>query len=86
MMTTITVCKGCRQQMQAVDAQGKPACVTCIGLSPESGVPIEVQMPEAFTCDICKVSTSTDEILKEWKDVPFATADGHYYCGCRGGD
>ncbi len=48
----IIVCKGCGQVMQAIDNRtGKPACVTCIGLSKDSGIPVEVDMPEELTCN-----------------------------------
>ena len=47
----LTVCKGCGCVMEAKDTKtGKPACVTCIAISPDSGTPIEVEMPEILRC------------------------------------
>ena len=80
----LIVCKGCGQQMQAVDKNGNPSCVTCIGLNPDNSIPIEVEMPDEFTCDSCNKTTKTEELLKRCREIPFATKDGRYYCGCRG--
>jgi len=83
-MITITVCKGCGVTMVAKDEKGNDACPICIGASEDSGVPIEIVLPEEMKCYYCKKVSSTKELLKNWKKIPFASNDGTYYCGCRG--
>ena len=46
----ITVCKRCLQVMQAIDKDGKPACLTCCDISPDNSIPIEIDVPEKLTC------------------------------------
>lgn len=82
----IVVCKRCGTAMGAVDEKGNPCCTTCIG-EPNSGVPVEVDLPDVFECCYCHMSISTVELLKRWKSIPFAEPlRGLYYCGCRGWD
>ena len=85
-MRTLTVCKGCGAQMQGQDSNGNPICVACYGIKEYSSIPVEVEMPEQFTCTECGVTTPTVELLKRWRVIPFADTKGHYYCGCRGWD
>ena len=54
-MPTVTVCKGCGSRMMAVKAGTDiPSCVTCIGISPDSGIPIEVDVCNMAICSHCK--------------------------------
>ena len=77
----VTVCKGCGTKMMATDSEGKPACPICIGLNPESGIPLEVDMPDTVKCSYCKKEIPTKPSL------PFLDSKrGTYYCGCRGWD
>lgn len=86
-MPTMTVCKGCGIQMEAIDKNGKPACPICLGISPDNSVPMEIEMPDSFTCVYCKKTTPTEELLRQWKHIPFAEPSKRkYYCGCRGWD
>lgn len=49
-LMTMTVCKGCGAEMNAVDDfTGKPACLICIG-GKDNSVPSEVDAPERLTC------------------------------------
>lgn len=81
------VCKGCGNQLQATDPEGNPACPICSGLDPDSGVPVEVQLPDEFRCVACGQVRKTADILIFWTATPFANpAEGTYYCGCRGWD
>ena len=80
----LIVCKGCGQQMQGTQEDGSPVCITCFGMDENNSIPIEVEMPNEFRCDICKKVAKTEALLKQWKKIPFATKDGRYYCGCRG--
>ena len=52
----ITVCKGCKQVMPAIDDKGKPACVTCHGISSDNSIPEEVDMPEELHCSCGSVA------------------------------
>lgn len=93
----ITVCKGCRQAMDAVDSvTQKPVCPTCFGLSPDSGVPIEVELPDVLHCcyGCGNVITYRDGAWyyqtgkrMTFKEPPFVDARFNtFYCGCRGWD
>lgn len=77
----VTVCKGCGTRMMAVDSDGKPACPICIGISPDSGIPVEVEVPNTAKCVYCGTEAEASDRL------PFYSArDNTYYCGCRGWD
>jgi len=84
----VIVCKGCGQVMQATNAKtGKPSCITCFGISPDSSIPIEVDAPmESAVCAYCKTPLDSTE----WKNVkppPFYDSKHNtFYCGCRGWD
>lgn len=81
------VCKGCGHSPMTVDSSTKnPSCVICIGFSPDNGVMIEVPDPEIFRCDECNRVFQTQDILKKWYKIPFATSEGTFYCGCNGWD
>ena len=87
MVTTMTACKGCGGSMMAIDKNGKPVCTTCAGLSPDSSIPIEVEMPDTWKCSQCGKETTTEALLRRWVVIPFANATrGTYYDGCRGWD
>lgn len=65
-MPTVTVCKGCGQSMMARNqATGKPSCVTCIGTTPDSGIPVEVDVPDAARCSCGQTATWNPE-EKKW--------------------
>ena len=86
-MTKQIVCKGCGTVFLAKDEKGKDACPICIGISPDSGIAVEVELPDQLTCDMCKKSRSTEDLLVQWGKIPFLNpARGQYYCGCRGWD
>jgi hypothetical protein len=77
----VTVCKGCGNRMQAKDEQGNDACAICIGISLDSGIPIEVEIPDRVKCHYCGVEVKTTP------NLPFLDSKrGTYYCGCRGWD
>ena len=53
----LTVCRGCKRIMGAVDKNGKPACAICIGIDPENSIPIEIDTKdEPILCSYCKKS------------------------------
>ena len=74
--------------MQATDTEtGNPACVTCIGLSPNSGIPVEVELPDEITCDSCGKTWLVSDILKRWTSIPFYDSRKRvFYDGCKGWD
>lgn len=81
----VTVCKGCGSIMNATNKDGKSICLTCIGIEPESGVPVEVELPETVRCDTCGKVRKVSDVLEDYVTIPFFNAkDGTYYCGCRG--
>jgi len=87
MLITTKVCKGCGSQIQATDGKGNPACPICIGINKDSGIVVEINHPDVYMCEICKKERKTKELLKCWKNIPFANPSrGTYYCGCRGWD
>lgn len=48
----IKVCKGCGQVIMGTDNNtNKPVCLTCIGISEDSSIPVEVDVPEKIECD-----------------------------------
>ena len=49
-MPIVTVCKGCGNKMEAKNDKGEPSCPICFGTSKDSGVPIEVRIPEVLKC------------------------------------
>jgi protein-disulfide isomerase len=83
-------------ELLAVDRDGKPACPICIGLHKDSGVPVEVDIPNKAHCSYCKVEAVYDEKTKLWtigkstetyKELPFYNSKTNtFYCGCRGWD
>lgn len=78
----VPVCGGCGTAFFAVDSKGKPACPICLDGSTEY-----VDMPSSFTCSSCGRKSKTKDILKLYRDVPFANpSKGTYYCGCHGWD
>ena len=78
------VCKGCGEVPMAIDNYGNPSCITCFGISPDSGILIEVPEPEEYSCDLCKRTYTREELVKKWVRIPFATSKGKFYCGCMG--
>ena len=46
----IAVCKGCGQEMPAVDKDGYPACITCHGLSEDNSIPVQKEISGRFEC------------------------------------
>jgi len=77
----ITVCKGCKAQMMATDQNGNPACPVCCGLSPDSGVPEEIEAPNTAHCIYCKHEAPNTGNLAHYDGKT-----NSYYCGCRGWD
>jgi len=81
----VTVCKGCGQLMHGISASGTPICAICIGISPDSGIPIEVEVPDEISCDTCGKRWLVSDILKRWKQIPFYNSRSQmFYDGCKG--
>jgi len=77
----VIVCKGCGNKMVAIDEKGNPSCPICFGLSPDSSIPVEVEVPDITRCRYC------GQEAKVTQDLPFYDSrDNSYYCGCRGWD
>lgn len=77
----VIVCKGCGARIQGVKSDGSLACPICIGIEPESGIPVEVEMPDEVECIYCRHKRKTSQ------ELPFLDAKTKtYYCGCRGWD
>ena len=82
---TVIVCKGCGQTMPAVDIDGKPFCFICSGLNPDSGIPVEVELPETIKCRDCDKVWKVEDVLKQWIGIPFYdSCNQTFYDGCRG--
>jgi len=79
----ITVCKGCKGQLNAKDADGIQKCPICFGIKEDSGIPEEVEIADA-KCATCGKLWVKD---KPYGFPPFYNhATKTYYCGCKGWD
>ena len=81
----ITVCKGCGNTTMADNADGEPVCLVCMGVSPDSGIPVEVELPYVLKCATCGKEWSVRDILRKWVDIPFYNHEAQtFYDGCEG--
>ena len=61
-MPKIVVCKSCGCQMQAKYAgTDRPACTSCIGISKDASMPVEMDVPDKLICH-CRGSVA------EWNE------------------
>jgi hypothetical protein len=81
----ITICKGCGNTMMGDDADGKPVCLLCTGISPDSGIPVEIELPYTLHCSTCGKEWSVRDILRKWTTIPFYNHTSQtFYDGCEG--
>ena len=62
----ITVCKGCGNAFMAKDDKSNPACPICVGISPDSGVPLEIEIPDISYCVYCGQIAQYDIETQKW--------------------
>jgi hypothetical protein len=89
--------------MEAIDMKTKlPACPICCGISPDSGIQVEIETADVAYCSHCKQEAKWDGEFwiigsdkprgregyrgMKVKKLPFHDSVGFYYCGCMGWD
>ena len=67
-MKTVTLCKGCQHTFIAVTKDGKPSCPICMGISPDCGIPITVEVGESepILCGYCGKPLEKSEWKNTW--------------------
>jgi len=75
------ICSNCKQTNIGINTETKQKrCLTCLGTDFE-----EIELPDTLRCRYCKIEKTTEQLLKEWRKIPFLDMkNGTYYCGCRG--
>ncbi len=77
------ICTNCKQTNTGINTEtNQRRCLTCLGTTFE-----EIELPDELSCRYCKKTSKTEELLKQWKKIPFLDMKNKtYYCGCRGWD